>query len=258
MRIWLAVVSVALGVLLGGVSAQAQALPPDDSPELFRNVQLRFPTSQVGVGRATPESYLELLEVAPLISSPREERWMPYADAETAIAEAAERLWNTGWLESLWVEVRDDPYDNGVMGKRVIFNVVEHPQPGDQPTVPEGFESPPDDHERLFPTEPAFAIYRPGQDRVEPPRLLEEVQPKYTPEARVAGIEGVVRLDVIVNEDGRVAYVDIERSLDDEYGLDDEAVAAARQWRFSPGTRSGEPVLVRLSIELVFDLSQQQ
>ena len=44
------------------------------------------------------------------------------------------------------------------------------------------------------------------------------------------------------------------RSLDSTFGLDQEAVKAARQWRFVPGMRLGEPVAVRITIELTFTL----
>jgi outer membrane biosynthesis protein TonB len=44
------------------------------------------------------------------------------------------------------------------------------------------------------------------------------------------------------------------RSLDSVFGLDLEAIKAARQWRFRPGTRLGEPVSVPVTIELDFVL----
>ena len=44
------------------------------------------------------------------------------------------------------------------------------------------------------------------------------------------------------------------RSLDSTFGLDNEAVKAARQWRFKPGTRLGQPVPVLVTIELSFAL----
>jgi TonB family protein len=48
--------------------------------------------------------------------------------------------------------------------------------------------------------------------------------------------------------------VRIVRSLDSVFGLDNEAMKAVRQWRFSPGTRTGEPVAVLVTIELAFTL----
>jgi TonB family protein len=42
--------------------------------------------------------------------------------------------------------------------------------------------------------------------------------------------------------------------LESELGLDDEAIKAARQWRFKPGTRFGQPVPVLVEIEMSFRL----
>ena len=55
-----------------------------------------------------------------------------------------------------------------------------------------------------------------------------------------------------INRHARLPH--ILRSLDAAFGLDQEAMVAARQWRFSPGRRLGEPVAVVVSIELVFTL----
>jgi TonB family protein len=57
-----------------------------------------------------------------------------------------------------------------------------------------------------------------------------------------------------VNTSGEVMEVKILRSLDSTFGLDKEAIKAAKQWRFSPGSRLGEPVPVLISIELSFTL----
>jgi len=48
--------------------------------------------------------------------------------------------------------------------------------------------------------------------------------------------------------------VRVIRSLDPVFGLDQEALKAARQWRFVPGRRQGQPVPVLVSIELTFTL----
>ena len=95
--------------------------------------------------------------------------------------------------------------------------------------------------------------YQPGND-VSMPRLLSDVKPKYTSDAMRARVQGAVLIGCIVNAKGEVTDVKVLRSLDAAFGLDQEAMVAARQWRFSPGRRQGEPVPVVVSIELVFTL----
>lgn len=95
--------------------------------------------------------------------------------------------------------------------------------------------------------------YRPGNG-VMNPELLREVRPAYTADAMRAKIQGAVWLECVVLPDGTVGDVRVIRSLDSVFGLDQEAVKAAKQWRFRPGTRFGEPVPVLITIELTFTL----
>jgi TonB family protein len=95
--------------------------------------------------------------------------------------------------------------------------------------------------------------YRPGNG-VENPRLIREVKPAYTADAMRAKIQGAVWLECVVMPDGTVGDVRVIRSLDSTFGLDQEAMKAAKQWRFQPGTRFGEPVPVLITIELTFTL----
>jgi TonB family protein len=95
--------------------------------------------------------------------------------------------------------------------------------------------------------------YRPGSG-VENPRLIREVKPQYTAEAMRAKIQGAVWLECVVLTDGSVGEVRVIRSLDSTFGLDQEAIRAAKQWLFQPGTRFGEPVPVLVTIELTFTL----
>jgi protein TonB len=96
-------------------------------------------------------------------------------------------------------------------------------------------------------------VARPGNGVLEP-KLLRQVKPQYTADAMRAKVQGVVWLDCVVLPDGTVGNIDVVRSLDPVFGLDQEAVKAARQWRFEPGTRNGEPVAVLVTIELTFTL----
>ncbi len=61
-------------------------------------------------------------------------------------------------------------------------------------------------------------------------------------------------LDAVVLKDGTVGEVTVTKSLDKEYGLDDQAVKALKQWQFKPGTKDGKPADVRVSIEVSFTL----
>jgi TonB family protein len=96
-------------------------------------------------------------------------------------------------------------------------------------------------------------VYRPGNG-VSDPVLLREVKPTYTTDAMRAKVQGAVLLRCIVMPDGSVGEVSVVRSLDPRFGLDEEAIRAARQWRFRPGTRMGQPVKVEITIELTFSL----
>ena len=84
------------------------------------------------------------------------------------------------------------------------------------------------------------------------PRLVKEVKPDYTRAALDKRIGGTVRLDCVVREDGTVGECQVTRSLDREFGLDQEAVKAARQWLFTPGEKNGRPVPVLVTIEITF------
>ena len=96
-------------------------------------------------------------------------------------------------------------------------------------------------------------VYHPG-GLVSTPVPLREVKPQYTAEAMRAKVQGTVWLQCVVMPDGSVGDVKITKSLDSVFGLDGEAIKAARQWRFRPGTRQGEPVPVLVTIELTFTL----
>jgi TonB family protein len=89
------------------------------------------------------------------------------------------------------------------------------------------------------------------------PKLVKEVKPEYTPEARAAKIQGTVLLQTVILADGTVGDVRVTRSLDEKYGLDRQAIVAVKQWLFTPGMRDGQAVAVTVSIEVSFNLSSR-
>ena len=86
------------------------------------------------------------------------------------------------------------------------------------------------------------------------PIVINDPKPKYTADAMRAKIQGTVVMSAVVLPDGSVTDVQIVRSLDQSFGLDQEASRTAKTWRFRPGTLKGEPVAVRIQIELDFNL----
>lgn len=96
-------------------------------------------------------------------------------------------------------------------------------------------------------------VYRPGSG-VTSPVLLQQVKPAYTADAMRAKIQGEVWLECIVTPDGSVTECKVTRSIDPIFGLDQEAIKAARQWKFRPGLRQGQPVPVLITIGLSFTL----
>jgi protein TonB len=95
--------------------------------------------------------------------------------------------------------------------------------------------------------------FQPGSG-IDPPQLLREVKPLYTDEARKRSVEGSVVLEVVVRRDGSVGNLRVLRGLG--AGLDERALEAVRQWRFSPAKRRGATVdvggsLCRIQVEVV-------
>ncbi len=93
--------------------------PPTESPTLFRCLELRFhPINEPIVPTETYVRYLQTLA-----TDTSRDRYVPYD--ETKIQADFWNLWNTGFLDDAWVEVIDDPFENGVGGKYVIYHLEE-------------------------------------------------------------------------------------------------------------------------------------
>jgi protein TonB len=89
---------------------------------------------------------------------------------------------------------------------------------------------------------------------VHPPELIAQVRPQYTTAAMMARIQGVVGMEAMVLPDGSVGDVRVTRSLDQNLGLDQEAITAVTRWRFRPATRQGTAIAMFVSIEMTFSL----
>ncbi len=86
------------------------------------------------------------------------------------------------------------------------------------------------------------------------PEIIKEVAIAYPPEVYKQGIEGVVLVNVIVNDSGTVDSVFVEKRLHPI--LDSNVVSAVRQFEFSPAMAAGEPVSVLIQYERSFTLKE--
>jgi periplasmic protein TonB len=88
----------------------------------------------------------------------------------------------------------------------------------------------------------SHAAHAPVDDCGDPPakpKALSRPTPAYTAQARTAGITGKVRVEITVDEQGRVVAVRVLQGLG--YGLDEAALAAARAMKFEAAVRCGKP-----------------
>ncbi len=84
-------------------------------------------------------------------------------------------------------------------------------------------------------------------------KLLDMKPPVYPPRCLRMGIEGTVRLRVLVGEDGRPQDAAIRNSSGDA-GLDQAALDAVRDWRFEPAKRDGVPMRAWCIVPITFSL----
>ena len=97
-------------------------------------------------------------------------------------------------------------------------------------------------------------IYQPGSG-ITNPTLVRSAKPAYTSEAMLRRIQGEVWLDCVVGKTGSVDNCDVVKSLDsNNFGLDTEAMKAAKQFVFRPGLKQGEPVNVMVRIQIAFNM----
>jgi TonB family protein len=86
---------------------------------------------------------------------------------------------------------------------------------------------------------------------VPPPKRTKFVSPEYPPQAQAQGIRGIVILELLIDEQGKVASVDVIRSI---AGLDEAAISAVRKWEFEQTKVDGKPVRVRHTVPITFAL----
>ena len=88
------------------------------------------------------------------------------------------------------------------------------------------------------------------------PQIVKEQKPQYTQATLKAGISGSVEMEVVVDVDGGVSAARVIKTLHPE--LDEQALNAVKEWKFSPGVMNGKPVPVLVMIEMTFTTRSRQ
>lgn len=86
-----------------------------------------------------------------------------------------------------------------------------------------------------------------------PPQALVQVPPQYPHAARRSGLEGSVLLEFLVTDSGRVDQIRLVESRPGTVFVA-AAKAAIAQWRFEPARYRGDPVPVRVTLPVDFQL----
>lgn len=132
----------------------------------------------------------------------------------------------------------------GATGKaKDFFSSIKLGKRPDGLEVTEGFESP-------STSEVGERIYRDTEVDVKA-HLLSKPEAIYTEEARVNRTYGRVLLQAMLARTGRVAYIRVVKALPN--GLTEAAINAARNIKFTPARKDGQPVTVWVQLEYNFN-----
>jgi len=141
----------------------------------------------------------------------------------------------------------DDPLPEPAQSSELAFAEALPPPPPPPPPRP---SSTPPTVGRL-PAEAPLQPLRVGGS-IQEPRKLRNVSPVYPPDAIQARVQGVVVLECTIDPAGKVAAV---RRLRGVPLLTDAAVAAVKQWEYTPTVLNGVPVPVVMTVTVNFKLS---
>ena len=134
------------------------------------------------------------------------------------------------------------------------------------PSEPSGIAPPPPPPPPPPPMSPSAAALSPDFEtnvaRLQPirvggniktPTKVRDVKPEYPDEARAKKVQGVVIVEVLIDEDGSVADARILRSIPD---FDEVALGAVKQWKFVPTLLNGQATALLMTVTVNFTLSE--
>ena len=244
--------AVALAPALSGVRSQAPVRPDPiatgfgagaypfgaASPSVSKVVRPAYPESAVRAGKEGEVLLEAVVDATGVVTDVRVAKGIDAGLDEGAVAAVRKWKFKPGTIAGQKVAV--------VVAPRVAFYLKQPGKRNGKPFVEAGLRGVDDLHFENIPDADGPGITQ--------PTVVRQVTPQYTSEAMRQKIQGRVVLEAVVGIDGRITAVRVVRSLDKSFGLDQQPLAAARQWRFTPAVRNGVPIAVKVMLDLEFRL----
>ena len=154
-------------------------------------------------------------------------------------------------LDIGFMAVTGDPSELAVrlVGVRFSDQTVWGSFPLFPPNAPRRLSQPPSSGSQVTPSSADESGIASSVDSK--PKLLNQPTPRYTEQARMNGVMGVVKLRALIWLDGSVKRVNVVRALPD--GLTEEAIRCAFTLKFEPARRNDQPVAFVTPVEIHFN-----
>ena len=237
--------------------AQANPITPENPiPRRTFSVAPAYPAEANGIGAAGSVSLVATIDETGRvveIRKPREPLVLPSSSPgnPTAVRIAGEAM-----VRDAAGALRRWTYDPPAKGP-LAFTVTFAFKPGAEATATQSTTVTPPIVTAAAAAAAASSAVAAGQPvrvggAIKAPVQINKVQPVYPAEALAAKVQGIVILEAIIGVDGGVTDTKVLRSVP---LLDEAAMNAVRQWRYTPTLLNGAPVAVIMTVTVTFNLS---
>jgi TonB family protein len=250
---------------IGPSTADAKSsLPAVPWRRVVQKIKPAYPPDVIASGVEIGASITVTATVSPegKVTRVDEPKWRLTIGSDSHVADEAAFWAGKPWLpfvREAETAVRQWTFEEGTTETRMPIEFVFSTRKDDAPVVApvdartaEASLSSPSARPGEPTTAPAGQAPRRVGGDIRPPKKIFDVKPVYPADAAAADVQGVVILDVTIAKDGSVADATIRRSIPQ---LDQAALDAVRQWRFTPTVLDGGPIEVLMTITVNFTLA---
>jgi protein TonB len=216
-------------------------------------------TTESSAPEAKPASTPSRLDAHPVSSSSSAAKLQPAAISERVSKPAASVDATPSPSEEAELEIKRPSLGKVRLAKPKVGHSSRTPLSADEPTLEVGDEQPPAGESSLGgsllagnanqPAAPAAPV--PVGGDVKLARLISSAPPAYPALARTQHVAGDVRIDALIDANGRVSTM---KAVSGPTLLHQAAMDALRQWKYQPAMLDGKPVAMHLTVTIQFRL----